>query len=221
MVESNEADDAFSCFNNCLRLVLRDDKSLKMVAESTDYGDPRESYFLKLAKTIFLFEARAEFESISKEFYDAVIKTLNSNDLLKEMIEHIPTFKASGLCKDLFTYRVSWLKEKLKEKPTFSWRMPEAEFPDHKLVEEFLRSDQEKFSYTGVFDANNSAKDFVGKYKYRRMGDKFSVDMGYNGKGSDGRVRITKTKSYFNEIIRVYEKYEFDLKEISKLGLDI
>ena len=206
------------CFNDCVRPAMHSEETLKMLSENTGRWN-EDGHFMKLTKLIFLFQNRVEFKTISKELFDAIVKSLEPmyfQALLKDFVTALPAYKNSSLVTSLLKYRIDWLKEKLKSKPVFSWRMPEAEFPHHKVVENFLRSDKEKMIYTGVFDYNDTAKDFVDTYDHCNQKN-FSMDMEYCGRGPYGKVKLTKTKRYFTELVDKYNRYVSDYKELLKL----
>lgn len=200
---------------------MHNDETLKMISKNRGRWND-DGYFIKLAKTIFLFQNHVEFEAICKEFYDSVIKTLEQkdlHDLLKDFIKYMPAYKNSKLIKDLLKYHVDWLNQKVNTKPVFSWRMPEATFPGHKVVEDFLRSDKEKMIYTGVFSFLFSARNFVNRfYDYDfQQKHNFSAEMDYCGKEASGKVKITKDDTYFKRITDLYNRNVSDLKELLKL----
>lgn len=126
------------------------------------------------------------------------------------LVKNVSSYLSIKEIFDLFKHRENWLEEKLKKEPKFSWSMPNANVPNHKNLEEFLRSDAQKmmFSFTSIKDAREFADNYNGN------GDGYSIKTETGGVGSDFYVTITKTKEYYESCLKTLDKYRAELAKI-------
>ncbi|CAG0894670.1 unnamed protein product [Cyprideis torosa] len=111
---------------------------------------------------------------------------------------------------------ISELKEELKDgKPEFMWSVPRAVCPSNPDVEDFLKGPRESLTISG-FTSEPRARRWVQEHiesvallgcKEARM-ELVKVQFARAQSGGDFRVRITKTKEYFEFIEKRYEFIE-------------
>lgn len=117
----------------------------------------------------------------------------------------------------LVSKRIEWLKNQIAElDKSFSWQMPNAQFPDNAKVEEFLRGPATTFTITkgvhrfkGFQDASNCAAKWT-----REAQTHASFKMKASAVYADAVVTITKTRKWFDECQRTFEKYKVELAQL-------
>ena len=185
-----------------------------------------ENILITLVKLLQLF-ADQESEQQTMESLAECMKIAfpGSLKLLLEEFgkEKISVRKCPALMK-ILERRQRMLNEKLKERPKFTWRMPQATLPlyKHQDVQEFLRSDLEEMIYSPPFRDENELELFIKNYQgfwnnERHYSCKITKD-------SDTSVLIKKTKKMFEHKIKQYNEFESELgcikTFIKNLGLN-
>ena len=105
-----------------------------------------------------------------------------------------------------------------KGEPVFSWHMPSARLPNHPLVEAFLKSPFESFTYTdrslgGLPGARKFARTFFnGSYQ-----NGFSGTAIKGGRGVEAFCVITKNRVAFDHEYYQWSKDQLEAKVISDL----
>ncbi|KAK1932420.1 hypothetical protein P3T76_012004 [Phytophthora citrophthora] len=115
--------------------------------------------------------------------------------------------------------RVKWLKEKTTKMDTaFSWKMPGAEFPDNKEIEDFLRGPDTSMKTQGLitFSGIPAARKFAAKYP-RTEQHGASFKMMPAGKGKNAYLTITKTRMWFDARQAKLVKYKEELETLQKI----
>ena len=82
-------------------------------------------------------------------------------DLSTEFQKEKSALKKCTRIKNLFELRKAALEEKLKNKPPFSWSMPEVKIPEHPSVQAFLRGEGEKMTYSVPFKTVQEVRNFI------------------------------------------------------------
>ncbi|ETP05672.1 hypothetical protein F441_17758 [Phytophthora nicotianae CJ01A1] len=115
--------------------------------------------------------------------------------------------------------RAKWLKREIRllDKP-FSFEMPDANFPDNKTIEDFLRGPgtsmktEGLIAFSGLPDARKYAATCV-----RKKQDGATFTMKPAGKGKKAFVTITKTRKWFNRCQDKLVQYRAELDDLEKL----
>lgn len=153
-------------------------------------------------------------------FKDAIIKTLKPESyekLFASFVEHIHGYSSIKQIIGLFKYRANWLEDKLKKAPAFSWSVPDANIPEHKEYEEFLKSERQEM--TCKFSSMYNARDFVAAYNGNKIG--YSTEMTIGGSGKKSFVKVTKTKKGFENFLKTLNEYRAELAKIKSFHLNV
>ncbi|KAG6945614.1 hypothetical protein JG688_00016467 [Phytophthora aleatoria] len=170
-------------------------------------------------------------QSSAKEPFDVMINHIMLKDPseLGQTIEVFSQYAADlGETSEKFMVlasiaakRAKWLKREIRvlDKP-FSWEMPDANFPDNKSIEDFLRGsgismNTEGLTFCGLPDARKYAATCV-----REKQDDASFTMKPAGKGKKAFVTITKTRKWFNNCQKELVQHRAELDELQKLYKD-
>ena len=137
---------ALSCLMYCVLPIIDTLKnSNSSHANSVMSKKELPRYFIVL-QTLALFKNQSLIDLVK----DALIQS-NDQEFLKLIIEKISLnfgdFKWSQTIVELLEFRIKYLEEGLKNKPKFSWKMPNAHLPQHPNVDMFLKSDRYSLSY--------------------------------------------------------------------------
>lgn len=172
-----------------------------------------------LAKCFIFFAKKTE--AAFEEYKNLIIEEMDKDKLkilLSSFLVEWPCFEKCKPIIELLEQRKTWLENKLKDKPTFNWCMPEASFPNHPEIEAFLRSDRERMVYSDHFRDAKKARKFVKDHDsslFRfRLSDApvtYTVKM----QAADKTIEITKTKNYFNDKNKIFTSYSEELKKIN------
>jgi len=138
--------------------------------------------------------------------------------------ESIAVRRSPALLK-ILEARQRTLNEKIKERPKFTWRMPQSRLASYKYpsVHEFLQSDREEMIYyLPQFRGQGDLEKFIKKYNgFWNNGRQFSCRI---TKDSDSSVLIKKTKRLFEHRVKEYKECERELgcikTFIKNLGLN-
>ena len=114
---------------------------------------------------------------------------------------------------DLFRHHLSWLDERIGQFAQFTWCMPEATLPDHKLVEDFLKSDHQQMIYKNFASVKDARCFMLNSLTVERRNYQkgFYVKMKEGGRGDETFVKITKTNEWYNLKIGQLSQF-FDAK---------
>ena len=195
--------------------------SLDPITDELQYrlAETKDTAVINLA--INMTDALLRFNYENKEFCmhklkNMVIRLLKPIDM-KEYLEHImydyDQYSTCPIISVILNYRLNWLKDKTKECPYFSWTMPNAYIPNHKVFTAFLRSDHQKMTYEDVFGGIGAARKFVNHYE--GLHQTYSVTMIAEGLRKSAHVKIEKTTEYYYQ--HVLGKYNQMIEEMRKI----
>lgn len=136
--------------------------------------------------------------------------------------EKIAVRRSPALLK-ILEARQRTLNEMIKERPKFTWRMPQSRLPSYKhpSVYEFLQSDREEMIYYPSFrcGVEGEIEKFIKKYHGFWNNDRqFSCRI---TKDSNSSVLIKKTKRLFEHRVKEYKKHERELECIKTFIKDL
>lgn len=211
----NEENSAFLCFDRCVKPVLTNKEDFKSIIQNR-YGFVEGTRkYIDLARTILLFKD-PECESYMSLFNASIINTLAPNlypNLLIKIVNHLSEYKSNKFLLDLFKHRINWLEAEIKKiDDKFTWFMPEASMPEHKEVQEFLRSASHKMVYSSVFKTSHDAREFIKLYGDldSQLKNGYSADMAID-KNMSTSVKIHKTRKYYESRLSLLVKYKQEL----------
>ena len=211
LVNHKQAESGVAFFNETIKPTL---------SNHTAFSDLNIDVYSDLVKTIRNFENCNGYEEIMDGFKDAIIKTLKPasyEELFESFVKHIHGYSSIKQIIGLFKYRANWLKEKLKKAPAFSWSVPDANIPEHKEYEEFLKSERQEM--TCKFRSMNDARNFLGAYNGNKSG--YSTEMTIGGSGKKSFVKVTKTKKGFENYLKTLNKYRAELTKIKSFHVNV
>ncbi|KAL4177240.1 hypothetical protein KRP22_002174 [Phytophthora ramorum] len=112
--------------------------------------------------------------------------------------------------------RVKWLEDEIHELDTpFSWKMPNATFPDNSRLEGFLRGGKTSMNtkglltFKGLPEARKYATTCVREHQ-----DGASFRMAAAGRGKEAFVTITKTRKWFDDNQKAIVQYKDELMNL-------
>jgi hypothetical protein len=166
---------------------------------------------LKLLQVILMFDY--ELENNLEKFKQVFFTLLNESrqsQLVESFINSPSVYLKHQPLVDIVKSYAAHLEKKYPTHMNFSWKMPYANFPDHPLVQEFLRSQRQVMHYEGIFTGISRAKDFIQKYKNQDLVNNYSAEMTAHGSRKNTYVQISKTRDYYtkfcSERIRAQEQ---------------
>jgi hypothetical protein len=220
-LDKGEIQLALKYLNEQILPILNDTSKFKKVIEqnfqqtSYHYRDPEHSNLLyNFVTTILLFENQ---EETMEKFKDRVIEFADAGiiaPLISKFMKETAVFKSSPAIRALCEYRQKWLENKIRQKPEFSWHMPNASLPQYPQVESFLKSGQTTMvcAFYGIPDARRFAKMYNNNFE-----SGFSINSVPNGDtGRNARVTITKTRDYYDKQIRSFRPFEQEMHDLKK-----
>lgn len=203
-------------FQKFIHPILKSSSKLEdVIKDAQTRSKEAEQVCRILEKVLELLKSTNEQSATVLETVNKVIlKSLGEVDGLTERIsEQHARFKQYPSIFSTFEVRKTWLENKLKEKPTFSWRMPEATVPDHPEVEKFLRSEAAtlRYQFKYVYQLRNFVRaynDTFGGTATRKFTAKMSEQPGKI-------LLITKTRKWFDDQLNEFTAYASQLEHIN------
>ena len=171
--------------------------------------------------SIMYFENEPDYQQLMKKLNNLIVSKLNNNyydELLEKLIQKCDSFRTNELILDLFRHHLGWLDEKIGPFSEFSWRMPNARIPDHQLVEDFLKSDQQNMTYSN-FKSSKDVSRFI-KTNFTKNSN-FSVEIEVGDRGKEAFVEIRKTVEWHNNKIKQLSQYFKMKKKFRELNLNL
>lgn len=195
-------------FRECVLPLICNGASTFLVNTFTNIHDfgPLKGACRKLLELMDLFPD--ERDSAKKALSGEVLKTIKQKEsypdqlcwILENQRELLIMFPA---LLSIFVEKKSALEKLAREKPVFSWSMPDAKLSKYPLVEEFLRSEQTEMRYQ--FNSENDLRMFLNKYQ-----DNFgysSIENGFSANITalpNRMARIEKTRKLFESKMEVF-----------------
>jgi hypothetical protein len=187
----------------------------------TEASNINVDYCMLLLSAIMHFENSPDYGDLMKKLTDFVIRKLDIRlyeDLFDQIMKKFETFRSNEHILDLFRHHSIWLDGQIGPFTQFSWCMPEANIPEHKSVENFLKSDAQQCNYSNfisVKDAHRLAN------MLRRERYCFSVEARAYGKARDSYVEIKKTRDWYNRKVAQLSDYFKRKDKLNALNLNL
>ena len=208
----NTTKDNLTCFNffkDCIRLLISKDV-LSVVRDSSRASEildfllwvNDEECWQKLALKICETMPSTESES----FIDAAL--LIQPSLLDKSSFAVAAFE--GILDFWISTQQSWKEEH------FTWKQPFSMLSDYPAVEKFLRSPEEKMTYS-VFTCVREAQNFSKEMNESGPKNGFSVEVLVEGKGRNSFCKISKKRSYHKTVLKVMKQLYGKLKDVKQL----
>jgi hypothetical protein len=176
------------------------DEWIKPIFDSENFYISVSDACMDLFSVIMHFENDPDYDDLMKKLIRFITKKLDNSlyeELFDQIMEKFENFRTNEFILDLFRHHLRWLNGQIGPFSEFSWRMPEANVPEHKTIEEFLKSnDQQK-----IFNINFWSVAFANRFAKRISENKYSysAEAKVNGKGRSLSVEITKTNEWYNK----------------------
>ena len=177
--------------------------------------------YSELLKTILKFEKYAGFETNMENFKNSIIATLDSNSyekLFESFMKIINGYASIKPILDLFKHRVNFLNGLLNSVPEFRWSVPRVSIPTSKRFEDFLKSEQQVTTFSD-FESIKHARIFANTYGGIKNG--YSTTIKAESDGKKNIVTIIKTKQFYEEYLKSFDKYKVELAKIKSYNLNI
>lgn len=177
-----------------------------------------------LSDLIFALLAIEEYQSQLENVTNKIVQNITQNnlhELLKLFNKYLDVdFEVQSPVKHdqlmrLYQHRLNHLKQQILYLSEFKWSMPEAKFPDHPEIEEFLKSEEQSLDFKNDFGSIIKAKKFIEKWSL--INSTYSMKMEAKGKGKLSYVYIEKTKEYFQSLMEQKPNFEKEINEIQSL----
>lgn len=146
----------------------------------------------------------------SQLFVQVYLKNVHVQEAL---LNSIPAFAS-------FNRIVGHLGEqsKLLEDPsTFSWVQPTAKVPNYPDVEAFLRSSEEKATFSNLFSGHEAARQFARELEADGPKKGCGVRVTICGDKNVVRCTIAKLRSYHDVVVKDFQKMKSELEQLVKL----
>jgi hypothetical protein len=172
----------------------------------------------------FVNDPGYEYEELMQRFVEMMKKTFSQysyDELFDSITNRVENYQSNQHILDLFRHHLSWLDERIGQFAQFTWCMPEATLPEHKLVEDFLKSDQQQIIYRN-FASVKDARCFTLNcltVERRNYQHGYSVTMKEGGRGNEAFVEIAKTKNWYNLKVSSLSKFFIAKNKIKALNL--
>lgn len=169
---------------------------------------------LNLVKFLVKFPEQSSmlYEMIKTSMIKLMNEASDFGSFVEVLVKEKQAFKSCRPIVDILEQRRQWLEKKLRERPQFSWKMPNAKMPNHPKIEQFLWSDQQTLVYGNLND-HSHLRNFIRKYSnsYSWGDGGYSVEM----KEQPGlKVHIKKTRHWFDQKDREFVSYSSEFERI-------
>lgn len=151
----------------------------------------------------------------------ALVNSIISNQVIVDRFFYSQSFitqeviNVSLAIRQLIQYRIDDIKKANSAPSKTSWSFPKCSFWHEQEIVDFLKGETTEFMFKGHFDSIAEARKFA--QNLSDHDDTYSVSCVCSGTGRNAAVTITKTRAYFDGLMKVYEELNADVTRLTSL----